>query len=151
MTQRLEGDFSFTMKQLGLYHMKLQNNPLAQHPTPADFLVSTDLHLYLVECKQVTCKNGKGAFGFDKLTQEQDLIIFQKSLARHKSYLLLMYYDGTLKKSDIYLLPIQKYLDIKSKHKFNSINREAIKDYDTLKYKLNIFDGGELDLTEYFE
>jgi len=121
--QKLEGYLSKSLKaKEKLWYMKLQVMPLAHQQTPADFLAMTKNNNYLIECKQVTCKDGKGAFALNRLTQQYDLYSFFKFTRHNFAYVNIMYWKGSLKLSDTYLIPITKFvheIKVTSKKSFN--------------------------------
>lgn len=130
--QRLEGDLTKALKQINCYSLKLHNNPMAHQTTPADYLIITRNNNYLIECKQ--CSND--SLAFSRLTQLQDLLIFQKKYTNTFSYILLMYYTGRIDKSDIYLIPVLYLNNIIKNHKFKSLNKnDAFKYFNQYKIK----------------
>jgi len=95
--------------------MKLHNNPLSHQNTPGDYMLSlegvnnltTYLDLFLVECKQVTCKEGKGRLAHKRLKQLHDMLAFDKHSSRHIAEFCIAFYDERWAKSDIYFIPAQ--------------------------------------------
>ena len=124
--QHLEQYLSTSLKANNdLWYMKLQVMPLAYHPTPADFIVLSQRHNYLIECKE--CKNE--IFAFDRLTQEHDLTTFYKKFVCNRSYIMLMFWKGRLNTSSIFLIPILAYLRYKKSAKKKSINLNECNKY----------------------
>lgn len=140
---QLEKKFSKSLKEdPALWGMKLHNNPLSHQNTPADFVFSyierNTLKLVLVECKQVTCKGGKGRFAFKRLKQMSDLLNFERMRPEHhSSYLCLAYYDERWDKSDVYMIPIEFMKETIDNHTNVSINREDAK-YKFKDFKMQI-------------
>lgn len=131
---KLETLFSASIKaNPAMWGMKLHNNPLAHQTTPADFILSytginsLNLDLYLVECKQVTCENGKGRLAFKRLKQMHDLQTFSNQNKNHWAYFCIAFYDGRWDNSEVYLIPVNNvYQKIISINK-ESFNREDMK------------------------
>lgn len=110
MVNRTEQIFRKSLnKYTDWYFMKLQVNELAHCKTPADFLILTPQFRYLVECKQVKLKDGKGAFSFNRLTQEEDLFYFEDKQTYNRSFILIAFLERYLKKSSLFLIPIYSY------------------------------------------
>ena len=112
--------------------MKLHNNPLAHQNTPADYFLSwikiesekAKLVNALVECKQVTCKDGKGRITFKRLKQLHDLLNFASMRTSfHKAYFCLGFYDSGWLNGEVYLIPVhllyEEILKRKTKASFN--------------------------------
>ena len=130
MRNRLEMYFTrYLKKQKNTYYMKLQVSEYAHKSTVADYLVLCNKYNLAVECKM---SQGK-AFNFSRLTQERDLIDFERALRRNRSYLLLMFWRGRCKSSILYLIPIHAYLEVKNKIGKKSMNigdcAEYLSDY----------------------
>jgi hypothetical protein len=104
MTQRLESDLRKTLNKryAGTYFLKLFNHPITHRRTPSDFLVLTEDKNLLIECKETR----KLRFDFSRLTQYNDMALFEAALLRNSSYLLIMFYSGRLLKSSVFLVPI---------------------------------------------
>jgi len=136
---KLEKTYSKSLKaDEDFWGMKLHNNMLAHQTTPADYIQSYEredfsinnkkrLILLLVECKQVTCKDGKGRLAFKRLKQMHDLLAFYKKSAYHRSYFCLGYHDGGWTKGEIYLVPAFELQEIINKHSKVSLNRDEAK------------------------
>ena len=125
--------------------MKLHNNPLSHQTTPGDHLVMTNNENILIESKQ-TISN---IFVFERVTQLDDLLMFQQVLKHNKSYLLIMFYEKTLKKSSIFLIPIHDYqLFIKNWHK-KSINKDEA-DIKWCDYMIDVLPGSILNIVDIF-
>ena len=101
--QRLEGDFTRILKELGVWYMKLQVNVNAHTATPADYIILTKNKRILVECKECRGKS----FTFDRLTQYGHLSAFVAAPGSNYSYVLICFWLGTKKKSLYYMIPIQ--------------------------------------------
>ena len=141
---KLEKITSKSLKSCFAWAMKLHNNPLSHQNTPADYIVSDNGTFALIECKQVTCKEGKGRLAFKRLKQLHDLLSFLRvDYNHHKAYFLIAYYDNRWDKSDVYLIPVlDVQLMIERLNKQASINREEAK-FRFNKYRIN-YEGGEL-------
>jgi hypothetical protein len=156
--QKLEGYLSKSLRaKPNLWHMKLQVMPLAHQQTPADFLALTKANNYLIECKQVTCKQvnckqtksekWNGAFAFTRLTQKHDLYSFFKFAKHNFSYVNLMYWKGSLKLSDTYLIPITRFsyeMKMTSKKSFNVNDAKQLFSI----YKLQVEKGSIFNLAD---
>ncbi len=147
--QITEGLLSRTLKDLkNLYYLKLQVMPMSFNKMPGDFLIISNKHNYLVECKEVlSINNIKTKFDFHRLTQEQGLINFENKFKHQASYILLNFRDKNLKESEIYLIPLINYLIVKKKIKKKSINRKEAKDWYN-HFKLDILKGSKIDISK---
>jgi len=114
--------------------MKLQCNPLAHQNTPADYFISwieksIFLKNALIECKQVTCKEGKGRLAFKRLKQMNDLFNFKTlRMNYHEAYFCIAFYDGGWLGSEVYLIPIHKIYEDVLETKKKSFNRDVFKE-----------------------
>lgn len=150
--QRLEGIFSKSLSKStkNLWFLKLQVMKLAHTTMPADFIVLTNTNRYLVECKErKTNDKGYAAFAFSDLTQESDLINFERHSGINNSYVLLLFWSGTLKNSDIYMVPIKSYMSFKA-----NINKQSFNTKDAQQwfktYKVSVKKGSILDIDDVF-
>ena len=137
----LEKLFSKTLKaNYSIWGMKLHNNPLTHQTTPADYIVNTKSEkkydvcekytCNLIECKQVTCQNGKGRLAFKRLKQMHDLLSFQQVYPTfHRSYFCIAFYDNGWNNSDIYLIPVKEMEHFVTNHSMKSANREMMRIY----------------------
>ena len=92
------------LKESGLWHLKLQVNPLAHTTSPADFII-LNKGRYLIECKQTKGER----FVFDRLTQKHGLLNFQKSHPDNRAFVMILFWKGRLKKSFLFLIDIENY------------------------------------------
>jgi len=150
---KLEKCFSKSLKaDDSLWGMKLHNNPLAHQNTPADYIISRTIYdnyisliLILVECKQVTCKDGKGRLAFKRLKQMHDLLNFTSISPLHESNFCIAYYDKRWDNSDVYIVPVKIMHELVNSWDYVSLNREdasvQLKDY-----KVDVLKGGVIDL-----
>ena len=160
-TERLLSEWLHS--QNNLWFLKLHNNPLAHQTTPSDFLVLSKaidapdylndvdvnvLNAYLVECKECTCSNEQGRWHYDRLTQIEDMIRFQKYSSRCISYLFITFHDTNWMKSDIYLIPIDMYIAYLPYDR-QSLNRKDFKDI-FIKYKIEYKIKDGINLNSYF-
>jgi hypothetical protein len=131
--QRLEGHFrEIISNNKDYYYIKLQVNPLAHTTSPADFFIQTKSFNYMVECKECSGKS----FAFDRLTQLNDLLKFQKfNIMKNASYILLSFWKGTKKKSSYYLIDINEMISL-----MQTINKKSCneKDLDMIFNKIDI-------------
>lgn len=135
---KLEKLFSKSIKaDSRFWGMKLHNNPLAHQNTPADFILSYDewdddeLHHYtvLAECKEVTCKEGKGRLVHKRLKQLHDLLSFQnKFAASHRSFFVVSFNEERWANSDVYIIPIFEMNEALKNSTKVSFNREEMKE-----------------------
>jgi hypothetical protein len=130
MKQKLEGVFSKSLKyRTDLWYIKLQVNQMAHTKSPADYLIISADNNFLVECKQVDLrKNPKKTYTFDRLTQEEDLLAFEKKFNNNRSYVLLLTLNKMLKNSDFYFIPIKYYINVK-----NRIGKKSMTSEDLLR------------------
>jgi len=134
---RLEKKFSETLRaDTALWGMKLHNNPLSHQNTPGDYIISyvknyrplfdklPELHLHIVECKQVTLdEDGTGRLAFKRLKQMHDLISFEENNGFHHAWFCIAYKEKFWANSDVYLIPAHKVKELIDKWTFESINR----------------------------
>lgn len=148
---KLEKLFSKSMHYFD-WCMKLHNNPLAHQNTPADYIAShrsfgNSNTVILFECKQVTCKEGKGRLAFKRLKQLHDLLTFDNLKIEHKSFFVFAFLDKRWNDSEVYLVPaidVDAYIRVCGKE---SINREEAKEFfKNEKLEIN---GGELKFEAY--
>lgn len=136
---KLEKKFSESLKASEFWGMKLHNNMLAHQTTPADYIMSYTakegvglkpgkLWLFLVECKQVTLKEGKGRLAFKRLKQMHDLLAFEKQSKYHKSYFCISYNNSRWDQSEVYLIPVQEMKKLIEKWNMVSLNRKDASD-----------------------
>jgi len=133
---KLEKLFSYSCRHIkGLFYMKLHNNPASHQTTPADYILSypmsdlVGIRLTLVECKQVTCKDGKGRIAFKRLKQMHDLLNFLTLRpVFHKSYFCIAFYDNGWIKSEIYIIPVMKMYESIQETDQQSYNRTEMKE-----------------------
>lgn len=147
--QRLEGDVRNTLKfysvSYSFYFMKLHNNPMAHQTTPGDFLILCNNKNILFECKQTKTSS----FDFNRLTQLDDMEIFNDFFQHNSAYIIIMFYKGRLDKSDIYLINVDEFVKFKLTWKKNSINdNEACVVWN--QYKIPIYKGGILRFERIF-
>jgi len=134
---KLEKMFSKSCRvETVLWFMKLHNNPLAHQTTPADYIISTafgsDINhplLYLVECKQVTCKEGKGKLAFKRLKQLHDMLSFENKFEHHKAFFCIAFYNGQWNESEVYLVPVKEMDHFIANHHLISVNRQDMYSY----------------------
>ncbi len=148
MVERLESDLSSTLKNFGVWHIKLQVMPLAHTTCPADFWVNRPHKQVLIECKETDCRtNKKARFVFKRVTQMHSMILFEYCDSNN-SYLLLMFRERMLNKSDIYMIPIKLFKWITSRYKNKSCTREQAKEL-FWQYKVGLDVDGNIDIFEY--
>lgn len=134
MKQRLESDFRNMIKNdHDIWYLKLQVMPLAYSPTPADFIILTEEKRLLVECKQ--CKDS--AFPFRRLTQEKALTGFDGRWGNHHSFVLLCFWNGSIKSSSYFFVPIHFWSSLRMAYHKKSINEEDCKIF-FIKYKISL-------------
>jgi len=145
--QKLEKILSRTLKGLNLWYLKLQVMPLAHHKMPADFIIITEKFNYLIECKQRGSVDSFRNFSFVELTQEQDLVAFEKFSSRNKSFVLLLFWKRFMRDSVVFLISINDYLRIKSEVTRKSLSVDVLDNYNIPRVK--ILKGGQLEITFY--
>ena len=147
---KLEKIFSKSMRNQFQWSLRLFTNPLTHQTAPADFIMDCldedeNLHLILVECKQVTCKERKGRFAFKRLKQMHDLLNFTSISPLHESNFCIAYYDKRWDNSDVYIVPVKIMHELVNSWDYVSLNREdasvQLKDY-----KVDVLKGGVIDL-----
>ena len=139
--QHLEGILSKTLINQDYWYLKLQVNPLAHTTMPADYIVLTNKHNYLIECKE--SKNGR--FEFKRLTQEKGLWDFELRGKNFHSYVLICFWNTTKKNSEYYLIPMFNYKTLKYMIDKKSFN---IKDARTFleEYTVTFINTSGLDI-----
>lgn len=122
--QRFEKYISKELSQIteGIWFQKNQVQPFAFHQSVGDFIILTPEFNFVLECKE--CKNldGKGIFNLSRLTQLNDLKLFESRLSRNISLIGILFWGGTLKKSSVYIIPISVYNNIAVSWKKSSFN-----------------------------
>lgn len=146
--QKLEKLFKDSLKHFQYYYIKLQVNPLAHKTSPADFLVLTENFNYMIECKQVLNLDGKKTYTFDRLTQENDLREFQKTLTRNRSFVLICFLKDRIKNSDFYLIYLDKYIFYKNISEKKSLNNKDMEDLFK-ENKLEVLKGNILNIERF--
>ena len=130
---KLEKKFSEAIKaDSSLWGMKLHNNPLSHQNTPADYIlnmldINYQLELMLVECKQVTLKEGKGRFAFKRFKQLHDCLSFENFRVAHHAYLCLVYKDQFWRDSEVYMIPVKVMRNFIESWSMVSVNRSDAK------------------------
>ncbi len=102
--------------------------------------------MHLVECKQVTCKDGKGRLAFKRLKQMSDLIAFEKKFEFHKSWFCIAFKDKYWRDSEVYLVPAMEFKSHVTDSMMSSINRHTMKDYFG-QWQIEMRTGNLFDLT----
>lgn len=148
MTQRLEGELSSTLKNFGVWHIKMQVNQLAHTCMPADFWVNRPDKQILIECKETDVRsNPKNRFTYDRVTQMHDLLAFEYCSSNH-SYLLIMFRERFLRKSDIYMIPSEDFKKIFTEYKNKSMTREQFSDQYG-DYEVGLDESGDINIKDY--
>lgn len=107
MKQRLEGYLSSWLKNNPeMWYQKNQVNQLAHTQSVGDFLILTKNKRYVVECKETKVVNEKFLFPHDRVTQLNDLMLFDNFFENNASYILFLFWTGRLKKSGLYIVPV---------------------------------------------
>ncbi len=145
--QKLEHYVSQSLKHFGNWYLKLQVMPLAHTTSPADFIVITQNYNYLIECKQVTCKEKNNYFYIDRLTQNLDLLSFENVSTNNRAFVILLFWHGSLKKSNCFIIPIQSFNDYEIIVK-KSLTEEYCLNCDKI-YKLSVLPGSILDISNF--
>lgn len=144
--QKLEGYLKKSLKAQEdfLYNIKLQVMPLAHQSTLSDFLIMNKSGIvYAVECKQVTCKDNKGSFSIDRLTQKNSLLKFEDFSEYTESYVCILFYNQNITKSKCYLIPVNILFKLLEELGKKSINMDDAQEYCGLfeiKYIKGYFD-----------
>jgi len=126
--QHFEGYISKALREYQgqLWSQKNMVMPLAYHQSVGDFIILTQNHNYVLECKE--CKDSR--FSLDRLTQLNDLKIFQNKIPGKNIGLVgLLFWNGRLDKSNIYIIPLNYYiikLNDWQKKSFTELECEAI-------------------------
>jgi hypothetical protein len=140
--QRLEGYVSKELSTIqGIWFQKNMVNQLAYKQSVGDFIILTNNHNYVLECKECNNIDSKGRFELSRLTQLNDLKIFENKLDRNVSLINLMFWGGSVKKSFIFIIPLNDYLywledfskkSINVKECFELFNNYHIKSFSEL-------------------
>ena len=121
----------------GYWHIKLQTYPGSFTRNPADYIVLAGRKRHLLECKE----SKSGRFEFSRLTQEEDLIKFDKADDLNYSKLVLLFWNKTFKKSHLFVIDINTYMGIKRRSKKKSMNCKELLEWGFISIK---------NLDEYF-
>jgi hypothetical protein len=102
----------------GIWYTKLQVNPNAHTPTVGDYMVLTNEHNIILECKELnTLKNDR--IPFSRFTQIGNMAAFEESLVRNQSYFVILLWG---QEKTIYVIPlksIQAHIKICEKKSMN--------------------------------
>jgi hypothetical protein len=106
--QHCEEIFRNSVKESNLkcWLKKQQVMPLAHQTSPADFIVITEGNNNLVECKESNLLKSKPTFDRDRLTQHDELVAFANIFPHHHAYVVLLFWAGSVAKSDAFMVPI---------------------------------------------
>ena len=137
---------SVTTKSLrvmkNIYYIKLQVNPLAHTKSPGDYLVLTENKRYIIECKEIDMrKRINNTWRFERLTQEEDLLLFEKTHLNNNAYILIMFRKRMIRTSSIFFIPIEKYILIKKYWEKKSMKLTDF-EREFLLYKCDVRPGG---------
>lgn len=135
--QKLEMRFKESIEKIPNYFMdKLQVNIHANTSTAADFILQTPNYDVLIECKEVN-KSTQGFWQFDtrRVTQEKKLSDWENRFERNKSFVVILFWKGNKNKSDLYIIPLKKWLEFRSKYSKCKIN-----DFEMFKFFENYLD-----------
>ncbi len=141
--QHLEGILTRSLKHINVWYLKLQVNPMAHTTMPADYIVLTNSFNYLIECKETKTNR----FDFKRLTQCGGLINFMIKGDKFKSYVMIMFWKGSVKKSSCFLIPMEAYIFIEREICKKSINLNDCNKYFS-QFKVNYLKGSLLDMFE---
>jgi hypothetical protein len=121
MVQKTEKHFkdSVILSNKTIFVDKIQVNVHAHTPTTADFFIQTTNFDIMVECKETKLEN---KFQISRLKQETKLLEFQNRFKRNKSFILLSFFDGSITKSDCFMIPISKWLHARRLYGFKSVS-----------------------------
>lgn len=132
MTQHLEKHIKKILNGIpNSYNMKIQVNSFAHKKTPADFLLLTDKHNYMIECKECAGTS----FPFRRLTQKEDLVKFSLAMKRNIGAIVLCFWHGRINKSSFYVLNIFQFLKL-----MNSVNKKSVNMEDLNEYYISYID-----------
>lgn len=89
------------------YVLKLQVNKDAHNTMPADFFCQTQQADYMIECKQVTCKDKpRPRFDINRFTQEYKISEWEQKFDKNFAFIFLLFWHGTKKKSTAFYIPV---------------------------------------------
>lgn len=97
--QIAEALFKNSAKKYRWWILRIQN--IGFTTTPADFLVKTPNYDYLIECKETIHKK----IYFNRLSQLDDMLSYEKVLQRHKAYFFFYYRRTQTQNSSAWLIP----------------------------------------------
>lgn len=138
--QKLESYFrKYLNSRDDIWFLKLQNSHFAA--TPADFIILTKDKRILVECKQVEYKDDSSSFSFERLTQENELGLFESKDYNNQAFILLMFWNKRLKNSFIYFIPFIIYCIHKELLLIDGRKSFSVKYLNVNLFKLNIVNG----------
>lgn len=117
-----------------------------------DYLISINGLLHSVEVKQISMNLGRDRFAFkhlEKRNQLTRLINFEDSCDNHKSWILLLWWNGFMVQSKIFLIPAKFFRSFIDLFPRKSIRYdEAIDEFND--YKREIFNANFIDLEPIF-
>ncbi len=140
--QRLEKYWKKTLKNYGWWHLKLQVIPFCHATMPSDFIAIHNDKIFLFECKQITITEKCSRFYLNRLSQYNDLLEFQNYSEINNSYVILLFWRNTFKKSTVKIIPIRLIEFFKE----NNIKSIAGDSYNELNR--NVLKGGIIDITQ---
>lgn len=110
-----------------IWYTKLQVNPNAHTPTVGDYLVLTNEHNIVLECKELDT-NKNNIIPFSRFTQIGNMTAFEKSLQKNNAYFVILLWSKTknhgLTKNphELYVIPlksIQAHISLANKKSMN--------------------------------
>jgi len=111
-----------------IWYTKLQVNPNAHTPTVGDYLVLSQEHNTVLECKELnTTKNN--IFPYERFTQLGNMTAFEQSLLRNQAYFVILLWGGSKKNGltkhthELYVIPltsIQAHIKLSTKKSMNT-------------------------------
>lgn len=122
--QHFESRVSAALRSIpSLWYMKIQVNPMAHHPTLADFLILTNHHNIALECKELNIGLNE-SIPYSRFSQLERMKIFKGALARNESYMGILLWKGEVQ--EIYIVPVSVIDAHVSSSKKKSINVSEI-------------------------
>ena len=148
--QHLEGFFSKSIKthHKELYCRKIQVMPLSHCVTDGDFRLYSRERRYLVECKETNSLK-KYSYEFNRLTQEANLLLFDRHSHLSTSYVCIMFWMGRHDKSLLYLIPIGHYVAFRERWHKKSVNFDDAR-IEWAEYRIHPIKGSMFDFAGKF-
>lgn len=120
-----------------LWYMKIQVNPMAHHPTVGDFMILSENHNVVLECKEIDTNSNK-QIPFKRFSQLHRMLKFKRTLFRNEAFMGILLWNTSFNDSDIYIIPVtvlEAHINMSNKKSINVT--EVREQFENYKVKLN--------------